>query len=204
MIKKLLTLALCLTALGAVNSTNANATATIGKAAPNFETVDTHGAAISLDQLKGKTVVLEWTNHNCPFVVKQYESGNMQKVQAAVAGEDVVWLSIISSAPNKQGAVNADEANAITKAANATPSHKILDPSGEIGRLYGAQTTPHMYVINAEGVLAYAGAIDDHTTWRQKGLDEAKNFVVAAISDLRAGKAVEVNQTKPYGCGIKY
>jgi peroxiredoxin len=204
MIKKILTLALCLTALGSANSTSANAALKIGEAAPNFETADTYGTAISLDKLKGKTVVLEWTNHDCPFVVKQYESGNMQKTQAAVAGEDVVWLSIVSSAPEKQGAVNADQANAITKAANATPSHKILDPSGEIGHLYGAQTTPHMFVINAEGVLAYAGAIDDHTTWRQDGLDDAKNFVVAAISDLRAGNTVEVNQTKPYGCGIKY
>lgn len=204
MIKKLFTLALCLTALGSMSSTSANATATIGEAAPNFETVDTYGAALSLDQLKGKIVVLEWTNHGCPFVAKQYDSGNMQKTQASVAGDDVVWLSIVSSAPNKQGAVDADEANAITKAANATPSHKILDPSGEIGRLYGAQTTPHMFIINAEGILVYAGAIDDHETWRQDGIDDAKNFVVAAITDLRAGKTVETSQTKPYGCAIKY
>tara|TARA_R110000764_G_scaffold36520_8_gene81474 strand:+ start:15398 stop:16012 length:615 start_codon:yes stop_codon:yes gene_type:complete len=204
MIKQIFTLALCLTALGSMNSTNAHATATIGEVAPNFETVDTYGAALSLDQLKGKIVVLEWTNHKCPFVAKQYESGNMQKVQASVAGEDVVWVSIVSSAPKKQGAVNTDEANAITKSVNATLNHKILDPSGDIGRLYDAQTTPHMFVINADGVLAYAGAIDDHTTWRQDGIDDAKNYVVAAITDLRAGKTVETSQTKPYGCAIKY
>lgn len=178
--------------------------AKIGEPAPNFKTLDTYSKPISLDKFKGQIVVLEWTNHDCPFVVKHYESGNMQKTQKSVSGDDVIWLSIVSSAPNKQGYVNAQEANAITIDSKAKPTHKILDPTGEIGRLYGAKTTPHMFVIDKEGDLAYAGAIDDHSTWRQRGLDDAKNYVLAAVSELRDGQSVSTPQTSPYGCSVKY
>lgn len=201
MLKKLFALAFCLTAL---HISAAQASVNIGDDAPNFKSLNTYSKPIALDQMKGKIVVLEWTNHECPFVVKHYESGNMQKTQKAVAGDDVVWISIVSSAPNKQGYVDAQKANAITLDNKASPTHKILDPTGEIGRMYGAKTTPHMFVINKVGKVAYQGAIDNHSTWRQRGLEDATNYVVAAVESLRAGKTPETAETAPYGCGVKY
>jgi peroxiredoxin len=199
--KYVLTLLLC---FGLFGAQDANADAKIGAVAPAFETKDTHENPVRLSDFIGKIVVLEWTNHGCPFVVKHYESGNMQKVQKAVAGDDVVWISIVSSAEGKQGAVSATEANKITQDHNAIPTHKILDPSGEIGHAYGAMTTPHMFIIDKNGKLAYKGAIDDHATWREAGLDEATNYVVQAVSELRAKKPLTMSETKPYGCSVKY
>jgi len=199
--KYALTLLLC---FGLFGAQDANAEAKIGEAAPAFEATDTHGMQVKLSELAGKIVVLEWTNHGCPFVVKHYESGNMQKVQKNLAGDDLVWISVVSSAEGKQGYVSAEEANKITAESNAAPTHKILDPSGEIGHAYGAMTTPHMYIIDKKGTLAYKGAIDDHDTWRAKGLDEATNYVVQAVEELRAEKTVSMSETKPYGCGVKY
>lgn len=201
MIKNILSLALCLSFL---HIGSANADVKIGADAPNFKSFDTYSKPISLDKMKGKIVVLEWTNHECPFVVKHYSTGNMQQTQKTVAGEDVVWISIVSSAPNKQGYVPAQQANAITLDQKAKPTHKILDPTGEIGQLYGAKTTPHMFVIDTEGKLAYKGAIDNHSTWRTRGLEDAKNYVVAAVENLRAGEDVQTPQTAPYGCSVKY
>ena len=185
-------------------STAAMAAPEIGKPAPEFMANDTNGKHVMLSELKGKTVVLEWTNHECPFVVKHYGSGNMQALQAEATKDDVVWVSIVSSAKDKEGNVTAEEANKIIADQKALPTHKILDESGEIGKLYDAKTTPHMFVIDKNGVLVYQGAIDDKSGFDQEEVKTAKNYVRAALADLKAGKPVEVSSTKSYGCGVKY
>ncbi len=182
----------------------ANAAPAIGEAAPEIIAVDTNGNPFKLSDHKGKIVVLEWTNHQCPFVVKHYSTGNMQATQKTATDKGVEWVSIVSSAEGHQGFTTTEEANAIVKDNNAQPSAKILDASGTIGKAYGAQTTPHMFVIDAEGNLAYAGAIDDNSSPNPKTVEGAKNYVLAAIDDLEAGKAVEVSQSQPYGCSVKY
>ncbi|MCF8495670.1 MAG: redoxin domain-containing protein [Alphaproteobacteria bacterium] len=176
----------------------------VGAAAPDFTALDIHGQNFKLSGHKGKIVVLEWTNHECPFVVKHYETGNMQKTQKAAMDQGVEWISIVSSAPGKQGHATPEEAQTILDEANAHPTAKILDDSGTIGNLYGAKTTPHMFVINKDGVLAYAGAIDDQPTPAHDTVEGAKNYVLAAIEDLNAGRAVQTPETASYGCGVKY
>jgi peroxiredoxin len=176
----------------------------VGKPAPEFSVKDIKGQDVSLSGLKGKIVVMEWTNHQCPYVVKHYATKNMQGLQQDAAKDGVVWLSVVSSAPGKQGNVTAEEAQKIITEQGASPAHKILDPEGTLGRLYGAQTTPHMFVINAEGVLAYAGAIDDNDSFSQDTVKDAKNYVRAAWTALKAGNPVEVSSTKAYGCSVKY
>ena len=176
----------------------------IGATAPDFEAVDIDGNAFKLSDHKGKNIVLEWTNHQCPFVVKHYDTGNMQKIQKAATDDGVVWVSIVSSADGRQGHTTPEEAKKIVADANAHPSVKILDASGEIGKLYDAQTTPHMYVINKEGALVYAGAIDDNSSPRHETVDGAKNYVTAALADIKADRPVEVSSTQAYGCGVKY
>ena len=178
--------------------------ATIGAAAPDFEATTITGEAFKLSDHKGDIVVLEWTNHKCPFVVKHYSTGNMQAAQKTAAEHGVKWVSIVSSAEGKQGAVNAEEAAEILTEKGATVTAKILDPSGEIGKLYGAKTTPHMYVVNADGALAYAGAIDDNSSANPATVEGATNHVLAAITDLKAGNDVAVASTAPYGCSVKY
>ena len=185
-------------------STAAMAAPEIGKPAPEFMANDTNGKHVMLSELKGKTVVLEWTNHECPFVVKHYGSGNMQALQAEATKDGVVWVSIVSSAKDKEGNVTAEAANKLIADQKAVPSHKILDESGEIGKLYAAKTTPHMFVIDKNGVLVYQGAIDDKSGFDQEEVKTAKNYVRAALADLKAGKPVEVSSTKSYGCGVKY
>jgi peroxiredoxin len=177
----------------------------IGESAPDFTGTNIlSGQDFRLSDHKGKIVVLEWTNHLCPFVVKHYETGNMQKVQKAATDQGVEWVSIVSSAPGKQGNVTAEAGKQIVADAGAAPSAKILDESGEIGRLYGAQTTPHMFVINADGQLVYAGAIDDNSSPGHDTVDGAKNYVLAALADLAAGQTVETPTSQPYGCAVKY
>jgi peroxiredoxin len=198
--KSLLLLTLALLPL----STAAMAAPEIGQPAPAFTATDTNGKTVSLSDFKGKTVVLEWTNHECPFVVKHYKSGNMQALQAEAAKDDVVWISVVSSAKDKEGNVTAEEANKIIADQKAVPAHKILDETGTIGKLYDAKTTPHMFVIDKNGVLAYAGAIDDKSGFDPEEVKTAKNYVRAALADLKAEKPVEVSSTKPYGCGVKY
>jgi peroxiredoxin len=180
------------------------ASTVIGKAAPEFSGTDSHGNKHSLAAYRGKTVVLEWTNHDCPFVGKHYNSGNMQKLQRKAKADGVVWLSVVSSAPGTQGHVTPGEANTISKNAKAAQRAKILDPSGKIGRLYGAKTTPHMYVINPKGQLAYMGAIDSEAGWNETEIAGAKNYVTAAVQAVRAGKSPEPASTSPYGCSVKY
>jgi len=198
--KSLLLLTLVLLPL----SSAAHAAPEIGKPAPEFMANDTNGRHVMLSELKGKTVVLEWTNHECPFVVKHYGSGNMQALQAEAAQDGVVWVSIVSSAKDKQGNVTAEEANKIIADQKAVPAHKILDEDGKIGKLYDAKTTPDMFVINKEGILVYKGAIDDKSGFNPEEIKDAKNYIRAALNDLKAGKPVEVSSTKPYGCGVKY
>ncbi len=182
----------------------ASAAPEIGKAAPEIIATDTNGNPFKLSDHKGKIVVLEWTNHECPFVVKHYGSGNMQAAQKKASEHGVAWVSIVSSAEGKQGFVTAEEANKVIAESGASPTVKLLDPSGEIGKTYDAKTTPHMFVIDMEGNLAYAGAIDDNASPNPATIEGAKNYVLAAIDDLKAGKAVETAQSAPYGCSVKY
>lgn len=182
----------------------AHAQAAVGQPAPGFSAPDQTGATRSLDAYKGKWVVMEWVNHECPFVKKHYGSGNMQKTQAAAASKGAVWLSVNSSAPGKQGAMDGKLATSLTSEKKATPSAVLLDPDGKIGHAYGAKTTPHMFVIDPKGTVVYAGAIDDKPSTDPADVKSARNFVLAALDEAMAGKAVSVASTQPYGCSVKY
>ena len=178
------------------------ADAVIGQAAPDFTAVTTQNETITLSELEG-LVVLEWTNHGCPFVKKHYKSGNMQATQTKAVAQGATWISIISSAKGKQGHVSAEKANSLTDERAAKPTHVVLDASGEIGRLYGAQTTPHMYVINNQ-TLEYAGAIDSIPSGNVDHIEKAENYVLSALSNIAAGEAVVTPFSKAYGCDVKY
>lgn len=183
---------------------SAHAEVNVGEPAPDFIGVDSNGNEHKLSDFIGKTVVLEWSNHECPYVVKHYESGNMQKLQQEATATDTVWLTIVSSAEGKQGHTSAEEAKQVIEEVGAASTARILDPSGEIGQLYGAKTTPHMFVVNAEGILVYAGAIDSDSSHKQEAIEGATNYVRAALNSLQAGTEIEVASTKPYGCSVKY
>lgn len=176
----------------------------VGQPAPAFSAVDVDGKTRSLSEFKGKYVVLEWHNQGCPFVKKHYDSGNMQKLQKELTGKGAVWLSIISSAPGKQGYVTAAEEKAYLAEKKASPTTVLFDPEGTVGKAYGAKTTPHMFVIDDKGVLVYAGAIDDNPSADAADAATAKNFVRAAYDEASAGKPVTTSSTAPYGCGVKY
>ena len=178
----------------------------IDSLAPDFELTDTFGKKVSLDSFKGKKVVLEWTNHGCPFVAKHYKTKNMQSTQELAKSETAIWLSIISSAPGTQGYVTKEEANELTASRNASPAHVLLDPTGKVGMLYSAKTTPQMYVIDDEGYLKYQGAIDDAggRGFMFKDLLQAKNYVKNALKELSQGQKIVDPITKPYGCSVKY
>ena len=178
--------------------------ARLGAPAPNFMLIDSNGNSVSLVDFKGKTVVLEWTNHECPYVRKHYGGNNMQGLQKKWTAQGVVWLTLISSHPGAQGFVHGLEANKLTEERGAAPTAVLLDPKGGVGRSYGAQVTPHMYVITGDGALVYMGGIDDKPTTRLEDLKTAKNFVDAALSEVVAGKAVTVKTSRAYGCTIKY
>lgn len=176
----------------------------INHEAPDFTVVDTFGKAHKLSNYRGKVVVLEWTNHNCPFVKKHYESGNMQDLQKEFTDRGVVWLSIISSARNKQGFVSNDEANALTHSRRAHPTAVIRDPEGNLGRLFSAKTTPHMYILNQKGHVTYMGAIDSIKSTKPDDVTKAKPYVKDALNNLLAGRKLKTHATQPYGCSIKY
>ncbi len=176
----------------------------VGAPAPAFKGTDSKGKVHNLSDFKGKWVVLEWHNEGCPYVKKHYGGHNMQKLQQEWTSKGVVWLTILSSAAGQQGQLDAAQANAYFAQQHAAPSAILLDPSGEIGRLYDAKTTPHMFVINPDGVLVYNGAIDDKPTSDQADLATASNYVSAALTEGMAGKAVTTATSRPYGCGIKY
>jgi peroxiredoxin len=175
----------------------------IGKAAPDFQASDVNGRVVSLSDYRGKTVVLEWNNPKCPTVKENYESGNMQRMQAAAAADGVVWLTINSSGPWKQGHMDGTQAKAYVAAQKAQPAAYLLDPEGKVGRSYGAKTTPHMYVVNKAGALVYRGGVADPSQDQADGKG-ARNYVQAALSELKAGKPVSVPTSRPYGCSVKY
>jgi len=176
----------------------------VGKPAPEFTGTDTNGKSHKLSDFKGKTVVLEWHNNECPYVVKHYDSGNMQKLQGEYTAKDVVWLTIVSSAQGKQGYKTAEESNALIEQQKAKSTARIIDADGTIGKLYDAKTTPHMFVIDKEGTLVYAGAIDSDSSFKPEAIEGATNYVKAALDSLAEGKPVEMASTQPYGCSVKY
>ncbi len=178
--------------------------ATIGAKAPDFTATDSHGKEINLSDFKGKTVVLEWTNHGCPYVRKFYDTHTMQDMQKDATDRGMIWLSIVSSRKGAQGFTTPDQANALIDREDSHATARILDTDGTLGRLYGASTTPHMYIIDADGVLAYAGAIDDQPSVAHDSLKGAKNYVKLALQDLANDKPPTTSTSKPYGCGVKY
>jgi peroxiredoxin len=176
----------------------------VGKAAPNFSLPDTNGKTHSLAALKGKYVVLEWYQPDCPFVRKHYRSGNMQALQKEYTAKGVTWLSIDSSAPGEEGNYPASKLNEISAQDSAARTALLLDPSGEVGRLYGAKTTPDMYVIDPSGILVYKGAIDNKRSTDLADVKTATNYVKVALEAVMAGKTVATTATQPYGCSVKY
>lgn len=179
--------------------------ATVGEKAPDFESYDVlTGKRVWLSGYLGRPVVLEWTNHECPYVRKHYESGNMQKLQQESREDGAVWISIVSSAPGKQGHTTPEEARKVYGDVGSKASVKILDESGEIGLLYGAKTTPHMFVIDKDGILVYAGAIDSVPGTAQSDIERADNYVTDALADIAAGVPVKKTLTRSYGCSVKY
>ncbi len=182
----------------------AQAAPRLGEPAPAFTLTGADGKAYSLADYKGKYVVLEWTNHDCPFVKKHYKSGNMQSQQKELTGKGAVWLSVISSAPGKQGHVDAAGANALTQSRGAAPTAVLLDPSGDVGHQYEAKTTPHMYVVAPDGKLIYMGGIDSVPSSDADDIAKATPYVKVALAEAMGGKPVTNASTKPYGCSVKY
>ena len=184
--------------------TAAQATPHVGEPAPAFSSVDTEGRPVKLEDYRGKFVVLEWTNADCPFVKKHYGAGNMQALQKEAADKGVVWLSVISSAPGKQGHVDGAGANRLTKERGAVPARVLLDESGAVGHAYAAKTTPHMFLIDPAGKLLYMGGIDSVPSAEAADIEKAKPYLRLAMTEALAGKAVTEAVTKPYGCSVKY
>ena len=178
--------------------------ARVGEPAPDFTATDTNGKVHKLSEYQGKFVVLEWTNRGCPYTQKHYNSGNMQRLQREWTSRGVVWLTVVSSAPGKQGYVTASEENAYLKQANAAPTAVLLDPAGTLGHLYDAKTTPHIFIINPKGALIYNGAVDDRPTTDLADVNGAKNYVSIALQEATSGKLVSNPTSRPYGCSVKY
>jgi alkyl hydroperoxide reductase subunit AhpC len=178
--------------------------AKVGDAAPEFTATASNGKTVHLSDYREKYVVLEWHNNGCPYVRKHYNSGNMQRLQKQWTARGVVWFTILSSAPGKQGYMAANEENDYLTKMQAAPTAALLDPSGEIGHLYDAKTSPQMVVINPQGVVIYDGAIDDKPTTELKDVTDATNYVTRALEQAIAGKQVEMAATRPYGCSVKY
>jgi len=186
-------------------SLHAGAEALLDQAAPLFTAKAADGSSIDLASYKGKKVVLEWTNHQCPYVVKHYDkSGNIPKLQQEAVADGIVWLQVISSVEGKQGYVDGSKAIQLNKERNATPTNTILDPSGEIGKLYAAQTSPHFFIIDEAGVLVYKGGVDSIKSNKAEDIPKATNYVREALAALAAGQKVPNPSTTPYGCSIKY
>jgi len=175
----------------------------IGMPAPPFLAMASDGDVIDSSAYRGEIVVLEWTNHECPYTQKHYDAGAMQALQKDATENDVAWFSVISSAPGEQGFVDGDQADELTESRGAEPTAVILDPAGALGRSYGATTTPHMFIIDAEGTLVYKGAIDDNPSSRGDPA-QARNYVREALTQLENGEKVTTASTQPYGCSVKY
>jgi hypothetical protein len=182
----------------------AEAAVETGRSAPAFSVTDTGGGQHVLATYGGKTVILEWTNHECPYTVKHYATGNMQALQAAATGSGAIWLTVVSSRPGSQGFVGAAEADRLTTSRNARPTGVVLDPTGQLGRLYGARTTPHMFIVDGAGLLVYMGAIDDRPAANHASVKGARNYVREALDAMAAGRPVAMASTRPYGCSVKY
>jgi hypothetical protein len=176
----------------------------IGQPAPDFSAKDSKGDAIHLSEYRGKTVVLEWTNADCPYTRKHYTSGNMQSVQGLAQQQGIVWLTVVSSAPGKQGYVNGPTADALTTSRKAVPTAVVLDPSGTVGRLYFAKTTPHMFVIDKNGTLQYMGGMDSLATTDESDIARAEPYLKEAMLAVAQGNPAPHPVTKPYGCSVKY
>ena len=178
--------------------------ARVGEKAPEFTATDSAGVVRNLSDYAGKYVVLEWHNNGCPFVRKNYDTGNMQKLQKAWTARGVAWLTVISSAPGKQGYVTAAEENAYVKQMDAAPTAALLDPAGRLGHLYDAKTSPHMFIIDPSGTLIYNGALDDQPNPDPAAVAGARNYVSQALTEAMAGKSVTMPTSRPYGCSVKY
>jgi peroxiredoxin len=181
-----------------------HAAVTIGAPAPDFSVASASGATESLSAHRGKYVVLEWLNHDCPYVRKHYDNGNMQRLQKELTAKGVVWMSVISSAPGKQGHSTPTGALSDAQTKGATPTAILLDEKGDVGKLYGATTTPHMFVVDPDGTLIYMGAIDDRPSFDAASLDGATNWVEKALEEAMSGRPVTTSATKQYGCSVKY
>ncbi len=191
-------------ALGVLIALSVAWAARVGEPAPDFTATDSNGKVHKLSEYQGKFVVLEWTNRGCPYTQKHYNSGNMQRLQREWTGRGVIWLTVISSAPGKQGYLTASEENAYVKQVNAAPTAVLMDPTGALGHLYDAKTTPHMFIISPQGTLIYDGAIDDRPTTDLADVNGAKNYVTAALVEATSGKPVSTPTSRPYGCSVKY
>ena len=175
-----------------------------GTPAPTFALTDTNGKSHSLADYKGKYIVLEWLNYGCPYVQTHYGSGNMPGLQKEWTKKGVVWLSVVSSAPGKQGHYEPAQMNEMTKKMGGAGTAVLLDPSGQVGKAYGARTTPHMYVIDPKGTLLYAGGIDSKPSRKPQEDPAVVNYVSQALNESMAGKEVSVKKARPYGCDVKY
>ena len=178
-----------------------------GDTAPSFTLLNQDNKTVSLDEFKGKKIILEWTNHDCPFVKRHYDTTNMQTIQKDMTDNEIIWLSIISSAEGKQGHVSKEQAKELTLKRNAHPTHVLLDTKGNVGRMFSAKTTPHMFVIDELGKVRYQGAIDNLGNTGalfSTDLSKAKNYVKNAVNQLMSGEEVKDKKTRPYGCSIKY
>ncbi len=177
----------------------------VGEPAPDFSVVDTEGNVHALSDYEGQLIILEWTNHECPFVVKHYTPGNMQMQQRLARDEhDAVWLTVISSKPDSQGHVSPEEADELTASRNAYPTAVLLDESGDMGRAYDARVTPHMYIIDTGGILRYMGGIDSNPSRNSEDIADATQYVVVALEEMAAGEDITHTVTRPYGCTVKY
>jgi len=176
----------------------------IGQPAPDFTLTDSHGKSHSLSGYRGRFVVLEWNNPGCPFVHKHYASGNIPGQQAAAVAEGVIWLTINSGAPGKQGHVDGADADAFMAQYHATPTAYLIDADGKVGHLYDARTTPHMYVIDKSGILRYMGGIDSIASADQADIPKATQYVTQALQELQSGRPVSTPLSRPYGCSVKY
>lgn len=187
-----------------LSSRPAHAAPQVGKPAPDFTAVDSNGKTHKLSELRGKLVALEWTNHDCPYVRKHYNAGNMQAIQKQAADAGIVWLTVISSPPGEQGNVTPDKANELTQTRKASPAAVLIDQTGEVGRAYDARVTPHMFLINAEGTLVYMGGIDSIPSTRADDIEKATPYFRDAITAAVKGEPVKNAVTRPYGCTVKY
>ena len=188
----------------AMLSGTASAKIATGSTVADMQVTDSNGTVHNLSDFAGKNVVLEWTNDGCPYVKKHYKSGNMQALQKEAAADGTVWLSVISSAPGKQGHVSGEQANTLTSTRGAAPTAVILDETGTAGRTFSAKTTPHMYVIDASQTLVYQGAIDDNRSANPADALTANNYVREALSAVKSGAPIATPETAPYGCSVKY